>query len=325
MDIIANMLGADGVLGIDAGSGANSPEIICAANENRFTAAHFSEPLTTYAVGWVDPENIEAILDTMFPRVQVSRRFEYKSATAAEAFLSESDDVRAIGSPFKKVAYAGSSVNQKTLNKGLTLTLDRDEMVDGDEEIAVQRLIVRGNRNDLRRGIALLLANDTNTGKTWDTTAGKDPDQDVLTELVTSQTARGIACDIVVYGGTAWSKRGLSLRAQVTAGGFASASLTREALAGLLGVGRVVKVDAVYQSAAATKTQIVNAYVFMYFAPLSQSREDASNVKHFWTPTESGRYRVYREEHAKTIDISVERYGNIVCPSALGIRSLTIS
>jgi len=298
---------------------------ICLANEERFTAAHFSEPLTAFATGWTDPENIWGTLDAMFPGIEVSRRFEYKKALNAEAFLSETDDVRAIGSPFKRVEYKGESATDRTLNKGLTIRLDRDDMVPGQEERDVARLLGRLGRNDLRRGVALVVANASNTAKTWDTSDGKDPDQDVIADLITGGDARGIGSNLVVYGETAWQKRALSHRAQDTAGGFASASLTPEALAQLLGVERVLISRERYQSSSSAKSKIVGAYVLMYFAQQNQSKDDPSNVKRFYTPTEAGRFRVYREEHAKYIDISVEHYSNIAVPSTLGVRMFTVS
>lgn len=303
----------------------NHPGVVCLANEERFTAAHFSEPLTTYATGWTDPENIWATIDAMFPGIQVSRRFEYKKKLNAKAFLSETDDIRAIGSPFKRVEYPGESATERTINKGLTVRLDRDDMTPGEEEATVGRLLARLGRNDLRRGVALVVAAATNSNKTWDTTAGKDPDQDVIADLITGGDARGISSNLVVYGESAWQKRALSHRAQDTAGGFASASLTPAQLAELLGVDGVLISRERYQSSASAKSKIVGAYVLMYFAQQNQSKDDASNVKRFWTPTESGRYRVYREEHAKFIDISVEHYSNIVIPSSLGVRMFTVS
>lgn len=304
----------------------NNPRgVIHLANEERFTAAWFSEPLTAYAIGWQDPENILATLDLVAPAVPVSRRFEYKSAVNAEAFLLDTDDIRAIGSAFKKVEYKATSVNSKTHNRGLTITLDKDELVPGQEERTVARLINRGDRSDLRRAVALLIAGASNDDKTWDTTAGKDPDLDVRTANETAATARGVHNNVVVFGATAWAKRLLSLRAQNLAGQARSSSLTPAELAAWLGMDRVVLSQERYQSAAATKSEIVGAYVLMYYASLIADTEDPSNIKRFWTPTESGRIRVYREEHAKTIDISVERYVNIVLPSTLGLRKLTIA
>jgi len=301
------------------------PGVIHMANEERFTAAHFSEALTAYATGWQDPENIQETLDAMAPPIEISRRFEYKKADSSEAFLSETDDIRAIGSPFKRVEYKGESANEKTYNKGLTIRLDHDEMVDGSEELNIARLLKRLNRNELRRTVTLLVANCTNSAKTWDDTAKKDPDMDVFQDLDTGGDARGIRSNLVVYGQTAWTKRVLSHRAQDIAGQGASARMTLDELAGFLAVDKVMVSRERYQSSASAKSRIVAAYVLMYYAEQNMSKDDPSNIKQFWTPTESGRYRVYRQERAKFTDLSVEHYSNIVMPSTLGARKFTVS
>src|SRR6266545_2172698 len=50
------------------------------ANAARLTEAYFSEPLTTYAAGWKDPNDINATLEFFAPAVPVNRRFEYAEA-----------------------------------------------------------------------------------------------------------------------------------------------------------------------------------------------------------------------------------------------------
>src|SRR5688572_12549874 len=89
-------------------NGNPPPGVVCLANEARFTAEFASEPLTSFTVGWSDTNNIEKTLDFLFPPVQTARRFEFKKADNAEAFLSETDDVRAIGADYKHVEYRGS-------------------------------------------------------------------------------------------------------------------------------------------------------------------------------------------------------------------------
>lgn len=72
-------------------TGRNPSQVVCAANEARFTAATYSEPLTAFTVGWRDPENLQALLDFLSPPVPAGRRFEFKRHDNAEAFFSESD------------------------------------------------------------------------------------------------------------------------------------------------------------------------------------------------------------------------------------------
>ncbi|MDR2664455.1 MAG: hypothetical protein LBB14_02935, partial [Puniceicoccales bacterium] len=90
--------------------GDNEKGIVYAANEARFAAANYSEPLTAFTVGWKDRENVEEMLDFVAPAIAVGKRFEFKRSENGEAFLSEVDDVRAVGSAFKRVDFSGSSV-----------------------------------------------------------------------------------------------------------------------------------------------------------------------------------------------------------------------
>src|SRR5688572_11109262 len=72
---------------------------LIAANASLFTESYFSEKLTGFAVGFRDPNNIEATTDFFAPPVQTTRRFEYAAFTNAEEFLSDGDldsDLRAI-------------------------------------------------------------------------------------------------------------------------------------------------------------------------------------------------------------------------------------
>ena len=252
-----SILSSGVVLANDLGSG-NIPGQLYLANESRFNETYYSEPLTTYIVGWKDPNDIKGTLDFIAPEVTVGRRFEYKSHKNAEEFLSETDDIRGIGSDFKRVEYRGEDVTQKTINKGLTIRLDLDQYpnIDQAQQIAVERLTRRLYRNDLRRAVvAAVAAAGNGTGVTWNTTAGKDPDQDVLTALIAATDDSGIRPNRLLYGEVAWNKRGLSHRAQNTAGGFASAMLAPDQLAGILGVERIRISRERYQSTATAKTK----------------------------------------------------------------------
>src|SRR5688500_6789219 len=161
--------------------GSLLPGQLYLANESRFNTAFFSEPLTTYAVGWRDPAKIEDILDFLTPPIRVGRRFEFKQTDNSEAFLSEVDDTRAIGADFKRVEYKGSSVVNKTHNRGLTIRIDVDavEATPDWREVYVGRLLQRLHRNELRRAVTAMGDAAGTTPRIWDTTAGKDPDMDI--------------------------------------------------------------------------------------------------------------------------------------------------
>jgi hypothetical protein len=315
--------------GLQRDNGQIQPGQVCLANESRFNSAFFSEPLTAYATGWRDPNNIESLLDFVAPPVQVGRRFEFKKADNAEAFLLDADDIRAIGSSFKSIEYKGATTTDKTLNKGLTVRVDLDVVgeMPNWRELYTARLLQRLLRSEFRRAMDLVLAAATNTAKTWDTTAGKDPDQDVLTELLASVDAIGVRSNRVLFGDVAWNKRVLAHRAQASAGGYASAGLTTSELAGFLGVESIRISRERYQSTASAKSKIVPDIVLVFYGLEAPTPEDATHAKRFWSAVEGGgKYRVYEQQvNSKMVDLTVEHYSQVLVTSTVGLRKLTIS
>lgn len=313
-----------------ADDGTNRHERIVAANASLFVEANFSEPLTAYARGWRDPD-VEGALEFYAPMVRTADRFEYATFSNAEEWFSDAtdDDLRAIKGDFKEAEYTSGKVNAKTENRGLRIVLDYDQIkhMPNWQQFYTGKLIRRLKRNALRRAVALLSAAATNTAKTWDTTAGKDPDQDVVSDLVTAADSGGVRPNRIGYGDTSWSKRLLSHRAQNTAGGFASAGLTEEQLSAFLGVDQVHRTAARYQSAAATKTQVVANLVLMFNAQANLSVEDPSNIKRFVSATQTGGdMAVYvRQISTKLWEIVVEHYELQAITSTLGIRKFTVS
>ncbi|MBN1404458.1 MAG: hypothetical protein JW942_08350 [Opitutales bacterium] len=313
---------------IAADDGRQMPGTVCAANESRFEAAHLSEPLTAFTVGWKDPEDLRSLLEFIAPSVRVGRRFEFRKADNAEAFLSETDDVRAVGSAFKRVEYTGEVINAKTLNKGLTIRVDHDEEVGDDwQERYVQMLVQRLLRNELRRAVAALDTQDVSESKdwTWDGTGtAPNPDGDIRAALSTAATATGVRPNRVIFGEGAWDLRSNAYYAQDTAGAFHAATLSPEELARRLFVDGVKVVNARYNSGSA-KSPLLGNYLYAYYAQQGVSRDEPSNIKRFVTPAGGSDFRVYVEQSSKYTDISVEHYSSIVLTSTLGIRRLALS
>ena len=310
-------------------NGRLTPGQVALANESRFNAAFYSEPLTAYAVGWRDPHQLEETLDFLFPPFQAGRRFEFKKADNAEAFYSETDDQRALGADFKRVEYKGTTQLDKTYNKGLTMRVDMDQ-VDGMpnwREVFTARLLQRLLRSELRRAITAFSGAATNTAKTWDTSAGKDPDQDVLTDLIAAVDDSGVRPNRLLYGDVAWNKRLIAHRAQSSSGGYASAGLTPRELSGFLGVDGVRVSRERYQSTAIAKAKVTPDIVLEFFAEDGLGPDDPSHGKRFWSAVESGgKYRIYEQAvSAKMIDLTVEHYSNCVVTSTVGLRKLTIT
>ena len=300
------------------------------ANDSMFLASQFSEPLTTYAVGFKDPNNIEETLNFIAPPVPVGRRFEFKRMVNAEEFWSETvDDQRGFGADYKAITYSGTTGLGKTLDRGLAEVIDLDQVSGTDwEQRSVARLQRRLLRNSLRRAVAALIAASTNTAKTWGSTA--DPDQDVRDDLVTSRNASGIRPNRVLYGDTAANLRLKSYRVQNNAGAHASAQLSPEELARALGVDRTLVSQEVFQSTASAKAEVVGNQVLMYYADDMANTEDPSHIKRFVTMHDAnlggGRWMVSRiQPTPKRVVITVAHYEQVVIPFSTGIRRLTIS
>ncbi len=307
-------------------SGGDLPAgVIALANEGRLAAATYSEALTAYVAGWKDPENIQATLDFIAPPVPVARRFEFKKGVNSEAFLSETDDIRAIGGEFKRVEYRGDTVNEKTHNKGLTYRLDKDEEGGAvTEEMIVGRLTSRLWRNELRRAFTALLAAATNANKTWGSSA--NPDEDMKVAIAAAQLDSGIFPNRAIIGLAAWNLRSTSMAAQATAGAFAGLSMNPDQVGALLGLSGGMRISKeVYQSSATVKSRALGSYFATFYAENGVGKDDPTNIKRFFTPMGTP-IRVLRQDlGGKYVDISVEHYSNVVATSTVGAQKLTVS
>lgn len=319
---------------IDNG-GALVPGEIYLANESRFAENYFHEKLTNYAVGFRDPNDIDATRKFFAPEVETAPFFEYKEAINAEEFLTDDDDRSVIGSDYKVIEpYKATTTIGKIEDHGLMLVVDlRAVRGQSDWEMKkVAKLKRRVARNRLKRAVALISAAATNTAKTWDTTAGKDPDMDVITDKITSVTASGVGFNRVGYGDTAWSKRFLSFRAQNNAGGYSSAGMNETQLAGLLGVEQVKVSRERYQSSETAKAEIVNNLVLMFNAMDGADTEDASNIKCFVSRYGAGEQGAGGFERVFIVPLGVNKVGIVLSyqelmkiTSTLGIRKFTVS
>ena len=301
-------------------------ENIITANENRFTAGNYSEALTAFTVGWTDPDNTAEILDFIAPPVPVGRRFEFKRSDNAQAFYSENDDVRSIGSEFKRVRYDGESVNEKTLNKGLTIRVDHDEVaVDDWQERYVQMLLQRLLRNELRRAITALDAIASPMDNA-DWSGSSNPDADIRMMLSSAADESGIRPNRIVIGESAWDKRMTCLESQNSAVAFKGAAMAQDELAGKFMLDGCRVISSRYQSSASEKSKVLGNSLYAFFAQNAVSKDEPSNLKRFYTPMDEGSaFRVYCDEHAKYTDITVEHYSSIVAASGLGVRKLKIT
>lgn len=307
------------------------PGMISLANETSFNQQFFSEPLTQYATGWTSEERtLENLLDFVAPQVNVSRKFQYKVANNSKEFLAleETEDIRAIGGEFKRIEARGDIVQSRTYSKGLATIIDLDEedAEEGLEERKVAWLRKILLRMEIRRAITLLSGAASNKAVTWGGQNGSDPDMDLAEMLLTGGDASGIDPNRILMGKAAWQKRVRALRGMDSAGGFASAAMTPEALAGFLAADSVYVNKERFQQGNAKVNLAGSNVVLGFAADAGVSKDDPSNIKRFVSSQEGGQFRVYRQElTSHLILISVSHYSNIALTSNLGLRKLTVS
>jgi len=299
------------------------PGVIALANEDRLTPATYSEPLTAYAIGWRDTENLQGTLDFIAPRVPVSRRFEFKSAINSDSFLTDADDERAIGSAFKRVEYRGKTGLEKTRNRGLTYRLDHDE--EGGiltQEYIVGLLRQRMLRNKLKRALTALQAINAGKQVTWD--ANAQPDQDMADAAAEAQLESGMFPNRGIIGLVGWNARRKAYASQQNAGATAAYGLTPAQVGQALGLDDLRTERSLFQLTTSEKKRFLESVAIFFYAQDAISKDDPSHLKQFVTPVGDGDYRVYVEEKAKFTDITVESYDTIVATSTIGAAKLLI-
>jgi len=299
------------------------PGVIALANEDRLTPATYSEPLTAYAIGWSDTENLQATLDYVAPRVPVSRRFEFKSAVNSDSFLTDNDDERAIGSSFKRVEYRGKTALEKTVNRGLTYRLDHDE--EGGiltQEYIVGLLRMRMLRNEVARALTALQGINAGKEVTWG--ADAQPDQDMSDAVAAAQLESGMFPNRGIIGLVGWNARRKAYAPQQNAGATAAYGLTPAQVGQALGLADLRTERSLFQFTAKDKKRFLESVAMFFYAQDAISKDDPSHLKRFVTPVGDGDFRVYVEVKAKYTDITVESYTKTVATSTTGAAKLII-
>lgn len=301
--------------------------LITTANSSLFVQAHFSEPMTTYALGWSDPAGYDAVSEFLAPSLMPSGElYEHIEYPNAEAFLSDGadDDLRAIGSDFKTVDYTQTKTRRQIPNRGLRIVLDWDRIKNQPnwQQHYTGMLMARLARNAFRRKYALGVASATDAPLTWDSTT--DPDYDVASQCKLSGDASGISPNCALWGQQAKLLRFAAYGATNQAKGLSGRLLSPEEACAKIGLRGMVD-ESRYQSGT-SKTSIVGAKVLL-FSSYGTSGEDSSNFKTARGVTQQGgRFAVYvRQLSVKMWEIVVECYETEFCAATLGVRTLSIS
>ena len=303
------------------------PGVVALVNESRLAASTYSEGLTTYSVGYRDPENLLAAVDYIAPPIPTGRRSEFKKGDKDTVFLAETDDERAIGGGFKRVEYAGTSQLFKTVNRGLAYILDIDE--DGgatSEESIVAMLQQRIIRNKYRRAMTVLAALNAGTAATF--SVATQPDELIKAALAAAQLESGIFPNRGLIGLAAWNLRSAAYAGNDKAGAFAGLVKKPSDVAGDLMLDDLRVDKALYQSTATAKARIVASNFYGVVAREGMTKDDPSNLKQFYTPVGGGRFRVFRKVTGpadKFIEIIVEHYESILGTSTVGVARLNIT
>ena len=310
-----------------------APRRILAFNASQFTVNAPSEFLTNYAVRYSDPlqQQLQGLREAIAPEVMSNNSafVQYPVFGFTDAFLAMDNPLdvrRGVGADFTTVGNITHNLaTQKMPEIGLAVEVDEEEeLLDADwQQRKVALLLGILDRTELRQALALLVAGATNVPKTWDASVGKDPDQDIATEI----NAMQIPPNNVWLGPGAWIKRLLSHRAQNTAGGFSSASLTPEGLGGMLNAAVQVPRPR-YASGAGVTSQVFGSIVMLFTASPGMSRDDFSNLKTFTAPARNGQRRSVwvRQVGDKRWRIAVSTGKRLVAlTSVIGLETITVS
>jgi hypothetical protein len=308
-------------------------------NEAQLTEETFVEPLTTFATGYRDPEDNRALVNYIAPDVQVGSIFEFKKHNNAQEFYTEADDVRAINAEFKRIEYSGQTAFQNTLNKGLGFRYDLDyvrnngggktlETSEQFQQRIVEKILRRLWRNEAVRALTMSAATAVNTNKTW-SSGNPNPMADLRAArnltAYGAATSSGIMANRILWALDAWTTQQAAFEAQNNPLGYTNAGKTPQQIADALLISKGMVSKSVYQSAANAKALIQAGTIVLFQADDAADTEDPTNLKRFWSPTDSGPIRVYVYNHGKFVDVFVELYSRIVATSILGIQQLTVS
>jgi hypothetical protein len=308
---------------------------ITTANSEWFLDTHYSEPMTNYAVGWQDPEDLGARLEFLAPNFPApGELFQHLQFDNSEEFLTDGtiDDIRAINADFKTVDYTQSLVSRRMNNRGLRIELDWDRIKNDPiwQQRYTEKLLRRIKRNQYVRAVALGVASGVGATLHWTGANTEQPDIDLSNQRLLSQTASGIKPNRILCGDTAWQYRLAAYAAATNAQNqFAAAAAlqrTPDDIGAWLGVGaNGFMIDRARSQSGTAKSEILGAMILMFTGLPGVDAEDPTNFKLAWTTCQNGqRYAVYvRQINVKKWEIVVEHYELLFAATVLGVRALT--
>lgn len=311
-----------------------APGQVAMANSELMNDTFFSEPLTSYAVGWRSEDNrLEELLETVAPQVRVADMFQYfvDNNAAAFAAIEDGSDERALEGEFKLITAHGTKETGATISKGLTTVVDR-RMLNADPQLinkkvaCLKRILMRA---EILRAVKALNAAATNTAVTWGGNSGTQPDMDLAKLVLAGGDSAGLDPNRIVMPANVWQTRNLAYGGKNTASAFAGYGMTPQALADWLAIDRVYVSRERYGNGVATaKNPILGTNVALAFnAQDGASVADPSNIKRFVSPDIGGQdWAVWiNDKTSHLVYITVSHCSLIAITSSLGIRKLTVT
>lgn len=303
-------------------TGALESGLTYAANESRF-ASQLSTPLTQYTVGWRDPQNIDELLNRLFPAVpNTPLLFEYGVVSAKEGLgmPDEGKEVVASGADAHKIELRMTKVTGSIRRKGFLRAVDhrdvplyaaswRNDYVDW-----LMRLLLRVQ---LRSGLRLLDTGSQKYGASWKA-ADCSPDADLEALIDLCESLTGIRANKLALPRQVWNARKNVYAARNTPYAGAAVNWTPEQLAAQLGLDEIIIVDARALNSAGVFAPFMANKVYAYFSVAGQLRDDPSHIKRFLSPVEnsaSGDWGVFVEEKATRTEITVQHNTDILSTS----------
>ena len=313
-------------------TGALESGIVYAANESRF-ASQLSTPLTQYTVGWRDPQDVDGLLNRLFPAVpNTPLLFEYGVVSAKEGMgmPGEGKEVRAAGADFHKIELRMAKLQGKIPNKGFVRAVDHQDVPlyspswRNDYVDWLMRLLLRV---ELRGGLRLLDSGAQKYSADW-TQADCSPDADLAALVDVGETLSGIRPNRLALPRAVWDARKNVYAGRNTPYAGQAVNWTPEQLAAQLGVDEIIIVDAKALNSAGVFAPFMANKVYAYFAVAGQLRDDPSHIKRFLSPIEgsaSGDWGVFVEEKPTRTEITVQHNSLVKATSDLKWPSMELS
>jgi hypothetical protein len=304
---------------------------VCLANDSLFSQATFQQEITTFGIGYTDPNRnqLMSLLNFVAPKRTGPRNALVTVYDETEPFeaVDPAKVKREILGDFHNVKQRTSTkASRKLVNRGLSIVLDKDQLKDKPDwqNMHTMWLIDLLTRASIIEALAIHTAAAATSNVVWNGNA--DPDMDInSTNIQVLAPATGFKANRALYGEEATLLRKAAYRKQNNAGGYASASALSDAeIATATGLDQV-RTNAERYNNNGVKDTFLGSKVLLFSAQDKESPEDNSNVVRHVSNTDigGGEIATYIQEYLKKVILTVENYELIVAQHVSGLALLT--